>query len=185
MKIVLSEEQLERILSELYGKDNTEKLMDMLLDKVSSEGISSLTTDEKDMLMKLSRGEEIESGDDEEIEREYSDVEYEDSDMDDPLTIFLKLFPDTQEMEIKGNVWSINVFEENNNIGVYLTNLENDSEIVLIPFVDGDKVLVEYKGKTWSLDVIKDIPDTIEKMKVFVEKFTKQFIPTIINKLIK
>lgn len=54
MKIIITEAQLDEL------KAKSEKYLNQLLDKVSKHGMNSLTDDEKDAMIKMSRDEDPE-----------------------------------------------------------------------------------------------------------------------------
>jgi hypothetical protein len=142
MKIILTESQLRKVLSELYGKDSSEKLMDKLLDKINNDGITSLTPDEKEMLKKLSKGEKVSEPDELEPEEpeeyddsnEDGDIMYNQSDMDDPINMFLDVFPDGYEMSIDGSLWKASLQQTDEGVSLFLN--DSDKNFITIDFFD-------------------------------------------------
>jgi len=190
MKIILTESQIQKILVELYGKNKAERIMDILLDKVSNDGYESLSPREKEMLSKLSRGENVDYDDEEETEKSFDDSSDDDTlvddkkeYIDDTLSLFLDNFPDGHEFNSAGSLWKINVTDMDTGVGLIVHNEENEIEI--IPFVqEGNKILITFKDKTWVL-TIKKIPKTIDEMKKFIDEFLKGALPKIISQIIK
>lgn len=185
MNIQISEEQLKRIVSEkLVGKDrdlDKNKYFNSLLDKISASGYDSLTDNEKNDLISLSKGDSVDEPDNE--DETSSDDNYDVMSLPKELdNDYYKLFVDT----FPDGAFSINVDGEiltgemgGANEPPYLriyNNNDDESEFKILPFFETSnneyKILVTYKGFKilYSLSIF---PETIEEMQNFISKIKK------------
>lgn len=180
MNIIITESHLKK-LYEAYD----EKLINSYLDRYDT-----LTDEEKEELIKLSRGEDIAK------QSENNKTEYYDNNLDDDDTVdyddlddynekaemFLNFFKAKKRLKypINNTIWVINYIDSST--GGYLT-LENENNIIYVdPFKNNDNKLdFIYENDLISFMVKRDVT-TEESMKDFIGVFIKKIIPETINK---
>jgi len=175
MKIIILESQVIEILKEQMLPQYKE-YMDKLLDKMSSG--KSLSDEEKDDMVKISRGENLEEpqttdGD--------SDEEYSES---DPYIMFMEIFPDSTEINVDDEYWVIqkDVDPDLDLEGLLL--MSQDRAIFVHPFFNGDKFVIKKDDENLQF-TLNEIPKTPKEMETFVDIFIKRDLKGLVQRLIK
>lgn len=184
MKVILNESQVLNILNEI----TSEQRMDFLLDKVSKEGINSLTPAEKIELRRLS-GEDVDS-DEEETSNDF-DNEYtnEDLEFSDVIELISDSFPNGITFRIDNTTW--NAFIENEPSGLENNELKisvTDGErlIDIFPFKDGESKLRVLSTERRPFGVnLKGIPTNMDETGYFIRTLINVDIPKIISYVLK
>jgi hypothetical protein len=190
MKLIIKEEHF-KLLIEAYNED----LINSYLDRYDE-----LSDEEKDELIRLSKGEEIHEPDNEVPNKElkgnssYNDGYDDDEDFEDTLEdnetekfnkadIFLSFFKKKINYPIDDLVWTI---ERNGHFtGDYLI-IQNEKITIIYadPFPDNESLIKFDSEAGYSLPykITREITN-IDEMKEFVGYFIKKIIPEAIKKL--
>lgn len=165
MKFIINETQYQRIFE-------TKEYMDALLDKISSEGMSSLSKIEREALERMSRGEELTPED--MLSGEIDDVY-------NPNSSFKDLMLEYKEIEAGEDIYYIkplsiesSIIEISGEDFEFLIdpNFEENEVILFMPDRDDDTVQIKYKN----------VPETKEGMRKLVLKLLYQTLPEFIIK---
>jgi hypothetical protein len=191
MKLIINENQLINLIKErsirlggdetYSGRNYDEFLVNKLLEKIKSAGFDSLTSQEKDILMKMSRGEPIETGPEEKDEPSKTPYIEKSSEGNLLYQMFIIHLPD--EIDVFGEKWQFYAMDiEGDVVPIVATN--GTSEIFMMPFPEPNKNTIEFGkqdgGKKMSFPVDK-IPQTEEDMAEFVELFLDNVFPVIVK----
>jgi hypothetical protein len=175
MKLLITESQLNRLVEDQH-------YLNSLLDKISDEGIESLTPEERNDLEMLSRGEELPKPKlpfDKNTGDEDSDVA-EGDEVEQAYHLFFKYILDDDTVETEIGVYHTELVESDGEKHLLVTNGEGNTMYVT-PFYNGLRgINVFTKDKRSKEFKLKVIPkDDIEMME-FIEKFISTFLPKII-----
>jgi len=195
MKIIVTESQIIKLLREDDERPIPKKYetyVDKILDKLSAHGKESLSPEELEDLMKISRGEELEDpestqdADNEDIPvTHYDDVPEAPS---NHHNLFMEIVPDFTQIMVDGEPWGVRKeTEPDGGFDVLLVYDVNDSarnSIIINPFAPSGGFEVVYGDKLFKLQTIED-PQSVDKMKIFVDRFIKNELPGIIKKVTK
>ena len=165
MKFIIKETQYQRIFE-------TKEYMDSLLDKISSEGMSSLSKIEREALERMSRGEELTPED--MLSGEVDDIY-------NPNSSFKNLMLEYKEIEAGEDIYYIkslsiesSIIEISGEDFEFLIdpNFEENEVILFMPDRDDETVQIKYKN----------VPETKEGMRKLVLKLLYQTLPEFITK---
>lgn len=169
MNYVITESQLGRLIE-------NQDLLNHILEKIKTNGIESLTDDEKELLDKLSRGEEVETIDD----GDFDETSY--YEFTDPMISFFNMVPNFEEVNVGEESYGVSVNEDEYGDSLIISGPE--TEIYIIPFWEGTgNIRIEtIDGKILKMksDVI---PSDSKSMRNYIDNFYSNIIPKIINKL--
>jgi hypothetical protein len=166
MKFIITETQLEKIFE-------SQEYLNILLDKINQEGYESLTDKEKDVLIRISKGEEVY---DEPNELPVSDEVYR------PNDVFLKYTTAYGELEVDDEVFRVELMEGTNSFEI----LGNHFNFFVEPNFEESEILI-FESETMEPDPIKikKVPETTEGMRKLAAKFMFQVLPAIIRQKMK
>ena len=175
MKLVITESQFIFLLED-------QKYMDSLLDKITSDGIDSLTPKEREDLEIMSKGGNVEvpqepnpyqNNDDDGDVMEMGDV-----DMANEL--FFKYILDEDEVETTIGLYHTELIDSEGEKHLLVTNGEGNTMYVT-PFYNGLRgIHVFTKDKRTKEYKLKNIPRTDEETLQFIDKFIFKYLPKII-----
>lgn len=167
MKIIISESQLKIIIKEISSIDD-------LLDKINQVGYENLSDEEKDRLIKLSKGEEPEESE------EQSKYEEE----VDPYQLFMHYALENEEFEVGGKRYQTEKVEESDGEHIRVIGFDDEMYIYVTPFYMGKKgvSVITLDGKKY-LYKMNEIPKTESEMRSFINNFYSEILPEIITKL--
>jgi len=175
MKIIISESQVIGIIKEQILPQYKD-YFDTLLDKMSFG--KPLSDEEKDNMMRLSRGEDIDSyGDDGEGD-EFIDG--------DPYVMFMDIFPNETEVHIDNEYWMVQKDMDPDIDLEGLLLMSQGRAIFVHPFFDGNKIVVKKDAENLEFKLTdEEIPKTHQEMEKFVDIFIKRGLTGIVERLIK
>ena len=167
MKIVINETQLNEL------KVSSERYLDQLLDKISKNGIESLSQDEKEDMNKMSKNVDVLNPD-------------TPLNTESILALFKNLFPLRFKIDVDGETWLVNLKTEEYRDVYYLIidNPEQKISFALFPFLQEKPVftlLFEDMDDPFDIPIGEDIPKTKKE----VENFYKNFMSTGLRDIIK
>lgn len=164
MKIIITESQLNFLLKESVTIDD-------LLDKINQVGYDNLSDEEKDRLIKLSKGEEPE--DNSEYEEEL-----------DPYNLFMHYALENEEFEVNGKRYQTEKVEESDGEHIKVVGFDDELYFYVTPFFMGKPEIsvVTVNGKKYSYKM-NEIPKTESEMLSFITNFYSDILPEIITKL--
>lgn len=164
MKIIITESQLKLIIKESSSIDD-------LLDKINQVGYDNLSDEEKDKLIKLSKGEETEDNSDYEEEI-------------DPYQLFMHYALENEEFEVNGKRYQTEKVEETDGEHIRVIGIDDEIYFYVTPFWMGKPgvSVITVEGKKY-LYKTKDIPKTESEMLSFITNFYSDILPEIITKL--
>jgi len=164
MKIIITESQLKLIIKESSSIDD-------LLDKINQVGYDNLSDEEKDKLIKLSKGEEPEDNSDYEEEI-------------DPYQLFMHYALENEEFEVNGKRYQTEKVEETDGEHIKVVGIDDEMYFYVTPFWMGKPgvSVITVEGKKY-LYKTKDIPKTESEMHSFISNFYTDILPEIITKL--
>lgn len=164
MKIIITESQLRFIIKESSSIDD-------LLDKINQVGYDNLSDEEKNRLIKLSKGEEIE--DNSEYQEEI-----------DPYQLFMHYAFENEEFEVNGKRYQTEKVEETNGEHIRVIGIDDETYFYVTPFWMGKQGIsvITLDNKKY-LYKTKDIPKTESEMQSFITNFYSDILPEIVTKL--
>ena len=164
---------IKKILAEevrLKLNENQEYL-DFLLDKISEKGIDTLSQKEKDDLMRLSRGEEITTQEDE--------VEEEDIDLNKE---FMHFAMEHEMLTVNGKEYHAEIVDEASGEHIRVTG--PDVDFICSPFYEGHRgIAIQMSNDQALLLKVDEEPKNKTEMMAFVQKFYETLLPKIIRKV--
>lgn len=164
MKFIINENQYKRIFE-------SQEYMNTLLDKISSEGMDSLSRIEKEALERMSRGEELTPED--MLSGEVDDVY-------NPNSVFKDLMSQYNELEADGNIYTVSPLSIESSV---IEISGEDFEFLVDPNFGENEVILYIPDRDESVQVkYKNIPETKEGMRKLVLKLLYQTLPEFITK---
>lgn len=164
---------IKKILNEEVRIKLTEsqEYLDSLLDKISQEGMESLNQKEKEDLMKLSKGETIDT---EEPEMENEEVNLNSE--------FMHFAMSHEQLEINKKEYHAEIVEEMSGEHIRVTG--PDVDFICSPFFEGHKgIAIQMSNEKALLLKVDEEPSNKKEMRVFVKKFYEIYLPKIIRKV--
>jgi hypothetical protein len=164
MKFIINENQYKRIFE-------SQEYMNTLLDKISSEGMDSLSRIEKEALERMSRGEELTPED--MLSGEVDDVY-------NPNSVFKDLMSQYNELEADGNIYTVSPLSIESSV---IEISGEDFEFLVDHNFGENEVILYIPDRDESVQVkYKNIPETKEGMRKLVLKLLYQTLPEFITK---
>lgn len=166
MNYIVTESQL-KIITE-------NQILDKLLKKIKDSGLDSLTDIEKSQLDKISRGEDFDEIDDNES---VEDINF------DPFFNFFDFVPNYETINVDGKDYEVLINDEDSFLSLVV--IGDNIEIYITPFYEnsGDINIETIEGKSLKLKS-NIIPNDIDSLKDYIEKFYSEYIPKIIRKIL-
>jgi hypothetical protein len=186
MKIIISESQL---LEYMRVNDN-EKIINNILDKISKDGQSVLSDEEKNILLQYSRGEKISRP---ETKKVIPDIAIDNDDdlysidnikeiehIPELTLLFMDIFPESENITINNEIWIIE--QENSGKNLIVKN-KSGIQFYIYPFSEEiDKLIIKNENFNFSFNMTKNL-EGYNDMRRFVDAFKKQIFPQIIRKV--
>lgn len=170
MKILISESQYSKLFE-------SQGYMNILLDKINSSGISSLTDEEHDALIKISQGHDIQPpGEDSKYREDFEgDVEV------DSATLFFHYVPEYKQVTVGDQVYDV-IRDDADGDMIRITG--PNVELYVTVFYNGtNKIMIDNtKGVVKSFKVGLT-PKNEEEIKRFIDRFYETYVPNIIEKV--
>jgi len=158
MKIIITESQLNEL------KARSENYLNQLLDKISKYGMKSLTDDEKEAMIKMSRGEDPEM-----------DIEF-------VIKFWKSLMPQIFKKDVNNETWLISRIDTPLLI-LRIVNPEDGFTFYVCPFPDYQPIMRIKIGETNFDEPIEEheIPRTKKEIDDFNYVFMQKMLPEIIK----
>lgn len=168
---------IKKILSEevQIKLNESQEYLDFLLDKISEEGMGSLSPKEKEDLMKLSKGEMIEPEEEEPTQPE----EIEGGDLN---RLFMHYALPHEEVPVDGKDYHAEITDEYSGEHIRVTG--PDVDFICSPFWKGHKgIAIQTSDEQGLLYKVPKEPTNDTEMMAFVQKFYETLLPKIIRKI--
>lgn len=179
MKVIITESQLVKIIKEDVHPSYMD-YMNRLLDKMSSG--EPLSQEEKDDMLKLSKGEMLDEPEGNQESNTYSgDLVTSDGDVG-KAEMFMEVFPDGTEVQVENDFWMIQKETSPDSNKDILLIMNGDIAIEIEPFYDGSKFKVKTEGKSFFANP-QSLPETYDEMEIFVKEFLERDVKQIIEYL--
>lgn len=166
---------IKKILSEevQIKLNESQEYLDYLLDKISEEGMDALSPKEKEDLMKLSKGENIEP------EQEEEPVESEETDLN---RLFMHYALPHEEVTVDGEEYHAEITDEFS--GEHIRVSGPDVDFICSPFWQGHKgIAIQTSDEQGLLYKVPKPPTNDTEMMSFVQTFYETLLPKIIKKI--
>ena len=176
MKIILSESQIIQILKEAYGEED---YINSILDKMTREGMPSLSDKEREDLDKMSRGEKVDierPNPEQETSGGYSDLMSSNHDM------FMEMSPQSLQFVVDDERWIyMKEIEPGGEYEILLVTTEYHSKsFIITPFASENTFKVSTSIKDYNFKV-KNNPQTEEQMARFIEEYVSSDLQKIVK----
>lgn len=158
MKIIITEAQLDEL------KAKSEKYLNQLLDKVSMHGMNSLTDDEKDAMIKMSRDEDPEM------------------DIDQIIQFWKSLIQRAFKKIVDDEIWLINKIDDPLLI-LRAVNPDDGYTFYVVPFADRQSIIrIKIEGNDFDIPLEdQEIPRSKKEIDDFNYSFMNGGLTTIIR----
>ena len=206
MKIVITESQFKQIVKESMSS----RYMDYLLDKISEEGIESLSPEERKDLEYISKGRNVEKNIPSAVPQPVQSVgkedEYDDEidspsepedheDIDSPggwndgetFEMFMDSFHEilagepSLKVNVNGEDWKVGIKQLSDQPPTVVITNGQGKGMYVMPFWDGPGITIKLQtGQNAHLKV-QNVPDSYGEMQYFIEEFVKSMCPAIIK----
>jgi len=158
MKIIITEAQLDEL------KAKSEKYLNQLLDKVSKHGMNSLTDDEKDAMIKMSRDEDPEM------------------DIDQIIQFWKSLIQRAFKKIVDDEVWLVNKLD-GPSLTLRIVNPDDGYTFYVIPFENHQSIIrIKIEGNNFDIPLEdQEIPRSKKEIDDFNYSFMNGGLTTIIR----
>jgi hypothetical protein len=158
MKIIISESQLNEL------KAKNEKYLNQLLDKVSKSGMNSLTDDEKDAMIKMSRNEDPEM------------------DIDQIIEFWKSLIQRAFKKIVDDEIWLINKLDDPS-LTLRIVNPDDGYTFYVAPFANRQSIIrIKIEGNNFDIPLEdNEIPRSKKEIDDFNYSFMNGGLTTIIR----
>lgn len=158
--------------------------LNSLLDKISAEGINSLTPEERSDLEKLSRGEELPKPElpfDKNSDNDNDGDVAEGDEVDHAYHMFFHYVLDDDTIDTEIGTYHTSVVQKGEEMQLLVSESTGGNKMFATPFLNGVRgVSVLTIDGTEKVFKLKRIPQDDMEMKDFVDKFIFKHLPRII-----
>lgn len=159
IKIIITESQLNEL------KARSEKYLDQLLDKISKSGMGSLSDDEKDAMIRMSKDEDPEM------------------DMDFIIKFWKSLFQEKFKINVNNEEWLINRIDTTPEIVLRIVNPSDGFTFYVIPFANNQLIMrLRFGEENYDFPMDEsEVPRTKKEIDDFHYIFLKTELPELIK----